>query len=143
GSPRAPVCRRETGQPGLSPGPDQRAAGPGGRDSGPSPGVPGGGRLRGEQLSGQAPPQEDEPGAAVGRPVRGPLHRRAATGHRSAPPLDAQGAPGRHDLAMDMDPYLFDGRVAGCLARLSSSALLNVTAGAGSIVPTYIVEGAA
>lgn len=47
------------------------------------------------------------------------------------------------DLAMDMDPYLFDGRVAGCLARLSSSALLNVTAGAGSIVPTYIVEGAA
>jgi uncharacterized circularly permuted ATP-grasp superfamily protein len=47
------------------------------------------------------------------------------------------------DLAMDMDPYLFDGRVAGCLARLSSSALLNVTAGAGSIVPTYIVEPAA
>jgi uncharacterized circularly permuted ATP-grasp superfamily protein len=47
------------------------------------------------------------------------------------------------DLAMDMDPYLFDGRVAGCLARLSSSALLNVTAGAGSIVPTYIVERAA
>lgn len=47
------------------------------------------------------------------------------------------------DLAMDMDPYLFDGRVAGCLARLSSSALLNVTSGAGSIVPTYIVEPAA
>jgi hypothetical protein len=48
----------------------------------------------------------------------------------------------RLDLATDMDPYLFDGRVAGCLARLSASALLNVTAGAGSIVPTYIVEGA-
>jgi uncharacterized circularly permuted ATP-grasp superfamily protein len=45
------------------------------------------------------------------------------------------------DLAIDLDPYLFDGRPAGCLTRLSSSALLNVTAGAGSIVPTYIVEG--
>jgi hypothetical protein len=47
------------------------------------------------------------------------------------------------DLAMDMNPYLFGGRVSGCLARLSSSALLNVTAGAGSVVPTYIVEGQA
>jgi len=45
------------------------------------------------------------------------------------------------DLMVDLDPYLFDGRPAGCLTRLSSSALLNVTAGAGSIVPTYVVEG--
>jgi uncharacterized circularly permuted ATP-grasp superfamily protein len=45
------------------------------------------------------------------------------------------------DLAIDLDPYLFDGRPGGCLTRLSSSALLNVTAGAGSIVPTYVVEG--
>ena len=44
------------------------------------------------------------------------------------------------DLAIDHDPYLFWGRVSGCLTRLSSSALLNVTAGAGSVVPTYIVE---
>jgi uncharacterized circularly permuted ATP-grasp superfamily protein len=45
------------------------------------------------------------------------------------------------DFAVDMDPYLFDGHVGGTLTRLSSSALLNVTAGAGSIVPTYVVEG--
>ena len=45
------------------------------------------------------------------------------------------------DLALDMDPYVFAGRPAGCLTRLSSSALLNVTAGAGSVVPTYVVEG--
>ena len=45
------------------------------------------------------------------------------------------------DLAVDCDPYLFWGGVGGCLTRLSSSALLNVTAGAGSVVPTYIVEG--
>jgi hypothetical protein len=47
------------------------------------------------------------------------------------------------DLAVDFDPYLFDGRPGGVLTRLSSSALLNVTAGAGSIVPTYVVEGRA
>ena len=47
------------------------------------------------------------------------------------------------DLAVDMDPYLFDGRATGCLTRLSAAALLNVTAGAGSIVPTFVVEGPA
>jgi uncharacterized circularly permuted ATP-grasp superfamily protein len=47
------------------------------------------------------------------------------------------------DLAVDCDPYLFWGKVEGNLCRLSSSALLNVTAGAGSVVPTYIVEGRA
>ena len=40
------------------------------------------------------------------------------------------------DLAVDCDPYLFWGKVGGQLTRLSSSALLNVTAGAGSVVPT-------
>ncbi len=44
------------------------------------------------------------------------------------------------DLSLDLDPYLFYGRVGGALTRLSSAALLNVTAGAGSVVPTYIVE---
>jgi uncharacterized circularly permuted ATP-grasp superfamily protein len=47
------------------------------------------------------------------------------------------------DLAVDCDPYLFWGKVGGQLTRLSSSALLNVTAGEGSVVPTYVVEGAA
>lgn len=47
------------------------------------------------------------------------------------------------DLAVDHDPYLFWGRARGALCRLSSSALLNVTAGYGSVVPTYLVEGRA
>jgi len=47
------------------------------------------------------------------------------------------------DLAVDMDPYLFDGRATGCLTRLSAAALLNVTAGAGSIVPTFVLEESA
>jgi uncharacterized circularly permuted ATP-grasp superfamily protein len=46
------------------------------------------------------------------------------------------------DMAVDMNPYLFDGQVGALMTRLSSSALLNVTAGEGSVVPTYIVEGA-
>lgn len=44
------------------------------------------------------------------------------------------------ELARDMDPYLFDGKVGGLLIRLSSSALLNLTAGSGSVVPAYLVE---
>ena len=47
------------------------------------------------------------------------------------------------DLAVDLDPYLFDGRAAGFMTRVSAAALLNVTAGAGSVVPTFVVEGAA
>lgn len=44
------------------------------------------------------------------------------------------------ELATDMNPYLFGGKVGGLLTRLSASALLNVTAGMGSVVPTYVVE---
>jgi len=45
------------------------------------------------------------------------------------------------DLAVDLDPYLFDGRPAGFMTRVSAAALLNVTAGAGSVVPTFVLEG--
>jgi len=47
------------------------------------------------------------------------------------------------DLAVDLDPYLFDGRPAGFMTRVSAAALLNVTAGAGSVVPTFVIEGPA
>jgi uncharacterized circularly permuted ATP-grasp superfamily protein len=41
---------------------------------------------------------------------------------------------------VDADPYVFHGTdVYCCLTRLSSSAMLNVTAGAGSVVPAYII----
>ena len=45
------------------------------------------------------------------------------------------------DLAVDLDPYLYDGRAGGFMTRVSAAALLNVTAGAGSVVPTFVVEG--
>ncbi len=41
----------------------------------------------------------------------------------------------------DTDPYVFrSAYVDGCLTRLSMEALLNVTAGGGSTVPTFVVE---
>ena len=41
---------------------------------------------------------------------------------------------------VDADPFIFFGRTtSGCMTRLSSSGLLNVTAGGGSIVPTFVV----
>ena len=41
---------------------------------------------------------------------------------------------------VDMDPYIFDGEMAGVLTRLAATSLLNVTAGTGSVVPTFIIE---
>jgi uncharacterized circularly permuted ATP-grasp superfamily protein len=51
---------------------------------------------------------------------------------------------GRLDISprlVDTDPYIFQGRaVSGSLTRLSSVALLNVTAGGGSVAPVFIVH---
>lgn len=41
---------------------------------------------------------------------------------------------------VDANPFVFYGRtVYGCLTRLSSVSLLNVTAGGGSVVPTFLL----
>ncbi len=45
------------------------------------------------------------------------------------------------DQMLDTNPLVFYGDyVDGCLSRLSSEALLNVSAGTGSAVATFIVE---
>ena len=45
------------------------------------------------------------------------------------------------DRMLDTNPFVFYGDyVDGCLSRLSAEALLNVTAGSGSAVATFIVE---
>jgi uncharacterized circularly permuted ATP-grasp superfamily protein len=45
------------------------------------------------------------------------------------------------DRMMDTAPFVCHGDyVEGCLTRLSTAALLNVTAGGGSTVPTFVVE---
>jgi uncharacterized circularly permuted ATP-grasp superfamily protein len=45
------------------------------------------------------------------------------------------------DRMLDTAPFIAYGQFAdGCLTRLSTAALLNVTAGGGSTVPTFVVE---
>ncbi len=44
------------------------------------------------------------------------------------------------DLRADLDPFLFGTEVTGVLTRLSAAALLNVSAGTGSTVPTFVLE---
>jgi hypothetical protein len=44
-------------------------------------------------------------------------------------------------LMIDTDPLLFHGRIGGILTRISGSPMLNVTAGAGSTTPTFVVGG--
>ncbi len=45
------------------------------------------------------------------------------------------------DRMLDTNPLVFYGDyVDGCLSRLSTQALLNVSAGSGSAVATFIVE---
>jgi uncharacterized circularly permuted ATP-grasp superfamily protein len=42
---------------------------------------------------------------------------------------------------LDLDPYVWDGeRIQGCGVRLSSLALLNVSAGGGSATPLFVIR---
>jgi Circularly permuted ATP-grasp type 2 len=41
---------------------------------------------------------------------------------------------------VDSDPFMFGSEVKGCLSRLSTVTLLNVTAGGGSTVPVLVIE---
>jgi glutathionylspermidine synthase len=46
-----------------------------------------------------------------------------------------------YDRMIDTNPFIWYGSyVDGCLTRLSTMALLNVTAGGGSTVPTFVIE---
>jgi len=46
-------------------------------------------------------------------------------------------------LLVDTDPLLFRGSMGGIVTRVSGSALLNVSAGAGSTTPTFVMQGEA
>lgn len=56
-------------------------------------------------------------------------------------PMWLDGAVDTSPRFVDADPYVFGGRaVEGVMTRLSPLALLNVTAGGGSVVPTIIIR---
>jgi hypothetical protein len=45
------------------------------------------------------------------------------------------------DRMLDTAPFLIDGlTMQGCLTRIATDPLLNVTSGGGSNVPTFLVE---
>ena len=55
------------------------------------------------------------------------------------PMFDADGRVEMRDMLVDLAPYLFRGRMAGYLTRLSATGLANVTSGGGQ-VPAFIVD---
>jgi uncharacterized circularly permuted ATP-grasp superfamily protein len=50
-----------------------------------------------------------------------------------------QGASVRREMLVDLAPYVFRGRLAGFLTRLSASGLANVTSGGGQ-VPAFVIR---
>lgn len=55
------------------------------------------------------------------------------------PRFDEQGGVTMQEMLVDFAPYLFRGRMAGYLTRLSATGLANVTSGGGQ-VPAFVVD---
>jgi hypothetical protein len=69
------------------------------------------------------------------------VQERATIAYEDFPTMDVEGNLVLAQRLVDCDPFLFRGEsVTGCLTRLSSVTLLNVTAGGGSIVPVFVAE---
>lgn len=68
------------------------------------------------------------------------IQERVQIAFEAFPALNEEGDVEIDRRLVDSDPFLFGGgRVHGCLCRLSSETLLNVTAGGGSIVPVFVI----
>ncbi len=69
------------------------------------------------------------------------VQERAVIAYEDFPTVDEQGNVTVSERLVDCDPFLFHGdTVGGCLVRLSTVTLLNVTAGGGSVIPAFIVK---
>ena len=69
-------------------------------------------------------------------PFMPPLYRQV---RREIFPMCIDGRVEMRDMLVDFAPYLFRGRLAGFLTRLSATGLANVTSGGGQ-VPAFRVE---
>jgi hypothetical protein len=68
------------------------------------------------------------------------VQERVAIAHEDFPTV-IDGKLNISSRLVDADPFIFFGRTAsGCLTRLSTVTLLNVTAGGGSVVPTFVIH---
>jgi hypothetical protein len=69
------------------------------------------------------------------------VQERAEIAYEEFPSIDANGNVTIGERLVDCDPFLFHGdTVGGCLTRLSTVTLLNVTAGGGSVIPAFLVK---
>ncbi len=68
------------------------------------------------------------------------VQRRVKVPHEAFPSFESGGLQVL-DRMLDTNPYVaFGAFMHGCLTRISTEALVNVTAGGGSTVPTFLVE---
>jgi uncharacterized circularly permuted ATP-grasp superfamily protein len=77
--------------------------------------------------------------ALANGPATWVAQRRIPVSRQVFPMVDAPHAVVMRDMLVDLAPYIFRGRVAGFLTRLSSTGLANVTSGGGQI-PSFMVE---
>jgi uncharacterized circularly permuted ATP-grasp superfamily protein len=85
---------------------------------------------------------EDEWGQAITESLTSPFVVQWAVhlDQEKYPFYDSEHGVSFYDLTADLDPFVFGSDTQGALTRLSSVALLNVTAGTGSVVPTMVVS---
>lgn len=85
---------------------------------------------------------DDEWGRAIAAAVESPhiVQERIGLPRESYPSMEG-GSLHWADRVVDTAPFVFHGTfVDGCLTRLSTESLVNVTAGGGSSVATFVVE---
>lgn len=67
------------------------------------------------------------------------LQERVPVRREVFPMFDASGVVTMRDMLVDLAPYLWRGKMAGYLTRLSATGLANVTSGGGQ-VPAFVVD---
>jgi uncharacterized circularly permuted ATP-grasp superfamily protein len=77
--------------------------------------------------------------AVASAPPAWVAQRRIPVRREVFPMVETPHAVVMRDMLVDLAPYVFRGRVAGFLTRLSSTGLANVTSGGGQI-PSFVVE---
>jgi uncharacterized circularly permuted ATP-grasp superfamily protein len=73
------------------------------------------------------------------RPGTWIVQERVPIRRETFPMFDASGEVTMRDMLVDLAPYLWRGRMAGYLTRLSATGLANVTSGGGQ-VPAFVVD---
>lgn len=82
---------------------------------------------------------DDAIAGALAQSDRGWIAQERIRIRRETFPICEDGGVVERDMLVDFAPYLFRGRMAGFLTRLSATGLANVTSGGGQ-VPAFIVE---